>query len=604
MTIIPETEINSGRRMPIIGFGTAGSPNAGVIKAAVLDAIKIGYRHFDTAFSYGSEKALGEAVTEATRDGLIKSRDELFITTKLWCTFAQRHLVVPAINMSLQNLKMEYVDLYLVHFPVKLRPEARTPPFPDEYVEALDVKSVWEGMEECHRLGLAKSIGVSNFSVEMNPMWQQRELREFCKNKGIHVTAYCVLGANNTKWGDNRILGSESIQEIAQARGKTVAQVAIRWVYEQGVSLVVKSFTKERMEENLQIFDWSLTNDECENILELPQRKGVLISHLMGPHKILLEIDQGMIPEIELSLKGVRTMPLIGLGTAGHAGATKSAVIEAIKVGYRHFDTAFLYGSEEALGEAVAEAVRDGLIKSRDELFITSKLWCTFADRDLVVPAIKTSLESLKMDYVDLYLVHLPLKLSPEARQNPFPDEYIHPFDAKSVWEGMEECYRLGLANSIGVSNFSVQKLQQVLQIATIPPVVNQVEINPMWQQFELREFCKQKGIHVTAYSPLGANNTNWGDDRILTSAVLQEIAQSKGKTIAQVALRWVYEQGVSLVVKSVKRERMEENLQILDWSLTKEELEKISMIPQRKGCLVFGSFGTHKLLLEIDQGV
>lgn len=306
----------------------------------------------------------------------------------------------------------------------------------------------------------------------------------------------------------------------------------------------------------------------------------------------------------EAEFKG-KNMPLIGLGTAGgDAGATKSAVIEAIKLGYRHFDTAFLYDSEKALGEAVAEALRDGLIKSRDELFITSKLWCTSAQRDLVVPAIKTSLESLQMEYLDLYLVHVPLKLSPEARNPPYPDEYVQPFDAKSVWEGMEECHRLGLTKSIGVSNFSIQKLQQILQFATIPPAVNQVEINPMWHQKELREFCKQKGIHITAYSPLGANNTKWGDNRIFTSELLQEIAQAKGKTVAQVALRWVHEQGVSLVVKSFRKQKMEENLQIFDWSLTKEELDKISMIPQRKGVLIFNNLGTHKLLLEIDQGV
>ncbi|GMJ13361.1 hypothetical protein like AT1G59960 [Hibiscus trionum] len=280
-------------------------------------------------------------------------------------------------------------------------------------------------------------------------------------------------------------------------------------------------------------------------------------------------------------------MPVIGMGTASYppadAATVKSAVVEAIGSGYRHFDTAFIYGSEQALGEAIAEALNIGLIKSRDELFITSKLWCTCAEHDLVIPAIKTSLENLQLEYLDLYLIHWPLKFSKEPSRIPVPKEEVSVIDIESVWSAMEECKLLGLTKAIGVSNFSTKKLDQILSFAKIPPAVNQVEMNPLWQQKEMKEFCKAKGIHVSAHSPLGSKGTIWGDNRIFECDLLEEIAKAKGKTSAQVCLRWVYEQGASVITKSFNRERMKENIDIFDWSLSWEELDKISGIPQHK---------------------
>ncbi|KAL2541384.1 NAD(P)-linked oxidoreductase superfamily protein [Abeliophyllum distichum] len=310
------------------------------------------------------------------------------------------------------------------------------------------------------------------------------------------------------------------------------------------------------------------------------------------------------IPQVSLS-SCEKPMPVIGLGTSSYPPAdietAKTAILEAIKAGYRHFDTAFAYGSEKHLGEAIAEALRLGLIKSRDELFITTKLWCSFAQRDQIVPACKMSLENLKLDYVDLYLIHWPVRLSEMIQKTPVVKEIIHPLDVKGVWEGMEECKNLGLTKAIGVSNFSCKMLEEVLSVAKIPPAINQVEMNPVWQQKHLREFCKTKGIHITAYSPLGANNTKWGDNRIIENDVLADIAKAREKTTAQVALRWVYEQGVSLVTKSYNKERMKENLQIFDWSLTGEELDKITKLPQRKGVTLASILGPHDLVLQLD---
>ncbi|XVE85550.1 hypothetical protein DITRI_Ditri17bG0099200 [Diplodiscus trichospermus] len=312
------------------------------------------------------------------------------------------------------------------------------------------------------------------------------------------------------------------------------------------------------------------------------------------------------VPGVNLSSCDGLTIPVIAMGTSSYPPAgpekTKAAIIEAIKAGYRHFDTAFVYRTEQPLGEAIAEALRLGLIKSRDELYISSKLWCSSAEKDLIVPAIQMSLRNLQLDYLDMYLIHWPLKLSEEVRQMPAKKEHIFPLDMKSVWEGMEECKNLGLTKAIGVSNFTSKQLEEILSTAKIPPAVNQVEMNPLWHQKKLREFCKAKGIHVIAYSPLGASNTKWGDNRILGCDVLEEIAKAKGKTAAQIALRWLYEQGVSSVAKSFNKERMKQNLEIFDWCLTEEESNKISQLPQRKGITFASIFGPHDWLLEIDS--
>ncbi|XP_050236254.1 non-functional NADPH-dependent codeinone reductase 2-like [Mercurialis annua] len=294
------------------------------------------------------------------------------------------------------------------------------------------------------------------------------------------------------------------------------------------------------------------------------------------------------IPESVLS-SSRQKMPLLGMGTAASPPLpphqTQAALVEAIKIGYRHFDTASLYRTEHPLGQAVAEALSLGLIKSRDELFITSKLWCSDAHANLVLPALKKSLQNLELDYIDLYLIHWPVSSRPGVYEFPIKEDDFLAMDFKGVWSAMEECQRLGLTKSIGVSNFSCKKLSDILAFAEIPPAVNQVEINPVWRQNKLMEFCKDKGIILEAYAPLGAKGTIWGSNRVLENDVLNEIAMAKGKTVAQICLRWAHEQGVCVLVKSFSKERMKQNLDIFDWELSEEESRKISEIPQIRIC-------------------
>ncbi|XP_045801873.1 NADPH-dependent codeinone reductase 1-4-like [Trifolium pratense] len=183
-------------------------------------------------------------------------------------------------------------------------------------------------------------------------------------------------------------------------------------------------------------------------------------------------MSSSKIPQLVLkSSSNQCKIPVIAFGTAAVTNndgeITKVAVIEAIKSGYRHFDTALIYGSEEALGEAIAEALQLGLIQSRDELFITSMVYVS------KIYAIKH--RNLKLEYLDLYLIHFPITVKPGNWEMPYAEELITTFDLKGVWTAMEECQKLGFAKSIGVSNFTRKKLDDLLSFAKIPPSVNQV---------------------------------------------------------------------------------------------------------------------------------
>ncbi|WCJ33695.1 NAD(P)-linked oxidoreductase superfamily protein [Euphorbia peplus] len=316
-------------------------------------------------------------------------------------------------------------------------------------------------------------------------------------------------------------------------------------------------------------------------------------------------MEKMMIPKISQI-----SIPVIGLGTAEFPycpdeGATKQAIIKSIKVGYRHFDTAACYESEKPLGNAISEALELGLLRSRDELFITSKLFMSDAHSDLVLPALRKTLRNLGMEYLDLYLIHFPLSFKPESSIPVKPDDIVL-MDFEGVWKAMEECQMLGLAKAIGVSNFTCAKIQKLLSTATIPPAVNQVEMNPCWQQKKLRKFCEEKGIHITAYSPLGGKGTRWGTHRVMECQVLKDIAIARGKTLAQVCLRWAYQQNVSIAVKSLNEERMKENLKIFDWELSDEDLDKIDQIPQERGSkaeYLVAEQGPYKSLMELWDG-
>ncbi|KAL3512471.1 hypothetical protein ACH5RR_025188 [Cinchona calisaya] len=289
---IPEIVLNSGHKMPEVGFGCAIQPvpPAEQLVSIFIDAMENGYRHFDTAACYDTEEALGRAVAKALEIGVIKSRDELFITSKLWCTEADHDLVLPALKQTLGKLGLEYLDLYLIHWPVRVKHGASTFNFAKDEILPFDIHGTWKAMEECSILGFTKSIGGDE-------RWlAAAKIGAILREKGIRICAWSPLAGYGTVWATDVVMGNPILQEIAASKGKTVAQVALRWIYQQGASVIVKSFNKERMKQNIQIFDWELTEEEMDRILQIPQSRGVggdMFIHPTGSYKSVEELWDG-----------------------------------------------------------------------------------------------------------------------------------------------------------------------------------------------------------------------------------------------------------------------------------------------------------------------
>ncbi|KAK5846481.1 NADPH-dependent aldo-keto reductase, chloroplastic [Gossypium arboreum] len=278
------------------------------------------------------------------------------------------------------------------------------------------------------------------------------------------------------------------------------------------------------------------------------------------------------------------TIPVIGLGTySSHNDrvTTEKAVHSALKMGYRHFDTAKIYGSEGAVGNALRMAIEDQIIP-REDVFLTSKLWS--GDHHDPVSALKRTLRNLGMEYIDMYLVHWPIKLKPWAcNAVPKEEDFEKQLDMETTWEGMQKCLDLGLCRCIGVSNFSTKKIEHLLDFASVPPAVNQVEMHPMWRQRKLREICGKHDIHVSGYSPLGGPGNAWGSTAVVKNPLINSIALKYKATPAQVALKWGLTRGASVIVKSFNPDRLRENMGSLDLKLDDEDLIEIEQLEERK---------------------
>lgn len=284
------------------------------------------------------------------------------------------------------------------------------------------------------------------------------------------------------------------------------------------------------------------------------------------------------------------TMAMLGLGTWKSApGEVYTAVKEAIRLGYRHIDCAAIYGNEHEVGRALAECFSDGTVK-REELWITSKLWNDKHAQEDVIPALQKTLSDLRLDDLDLYLVHWPVALK-KGVTFPRSGQDMLSLDAaplSATWKGMEDAVAKKLCRHIGVSNFGIRKLLDLSATAKIKPEVNQIELHPYLPQRELVETCVAQGVHVTAYSPLGSPDRPAGLKKadapvLLEDPIITEIAKEKGITPAQVLLAWALARNTSVIPKSVNPERMRQNLAAASITLTDEDLLRIAGIDRNE---------------------
>ncbi|XP_052738850.1 aldo-keto reductase AKR2E4-like [Bicyclus anynana] len=422
---------------------------------SVITAVEGGCRHIDTAYLYLTEDLVGKAVENVIDRGIVK-REDLFITTKLSFRVLTRAQVIPSIKESLKRLKLDYVDLVLIHTPCDVL--GLKPGFPKKSECSRNhTLEVWKGLEDAKRLCLTRSIGVSNFNstdmasiladsdtvpavnqIETNPTFAHQELVAYCQSKNIVVTGYAPFGF-----------------------------------------LVSRPF----------------------NDLALPPTVDdpFLVSQA---EKYDVTVNQ---------LKDLR-----------------QAVLWAIESGWRTIDTDV---NEDIIAEAVNEAIRCGLV-TREELFIIARSG------------------KKKFNLLDL-------------------------------WTGMEDAKELGLTKSIGVGNFRKEDLISILPYCTTKPAVNEIEVNPTFTNIELVEYCQKQAIIVMAYAPLGfavpRPEVTKRPPPSLTDPVLVKMAKKYDVTTAQVLLRYVIERGTVPITRSVNKNHIKQNRDILNFTLTDEEVDIIN---------------------------
>ncbi|XP_037946115.1 1,5-anhydro-D-fructose reductase-like [Teleopsis dalmanni] len=298
-----------------------------------------------------------------------------------------------------------------------------------------------------------------------------------------------------------------------------------------------------------------------------------------------------LIPTVKLN--NGQHMPSIGFGTwRSNESDAERSVKDAIDIGYRHIDTAFMYENEHEVGSAINAKLAEGVIK-REDIFVVTKLAGVHHNPDIVEHACRTSLKNLNLSYIDQYLIHFPVGqeyVSDDNLSGP-----VSNVDYVDTWQAMEKLVDLGLVRGIGLSNFNSDQIQRVLDIARIKPVVNQVECHPGFNQKKLIEFCKRNNIVVTAYCPLARPKPAQQWPPFLYDGTAQKLAEKYGKTSAQICLRYLIQIGTIPIPKSVSKNRIAENYDVFDFKLTEEDIGIMDQYHNGLRTVTYSGLSQHK---------
>ncbi|XP_019630143.1 PREDICTED: uncharacterized protein LOC109474297 [Branchiostoma belcheri] len=595
---VPDKKMASGYSIPVLGLGTARMYQK--TYDAVLFALKSGYRMIDTAQAYMySEESIGRAIKDS---GV--PRKDIFIITKLAPKFFGFGPTKKSVDVSLEKLGTDYIDLFLIHSP-DCEEEGGEHDGDDSFKCPLgNPKASWEeswkAMEELHREGKIRSLGVSNFypkhlsklvgmaevpvSLVQNwfdPFYQDQATREFCRQHGIVYQGYSTLG---TQWPEmidpsmaNPILTHPEFHRISSAIDRSIPSTVLRWAIQKDVVVIPKAVTEKYILNNLNVLEMDLSDTAMEAIDESiipveidedgePILDDATLNRIMGNVEETPEVH---IPDFRMP--SGHTIPVFGIGVAGMIEKTYDLVLFALKSGYRMIDTAqsyYLYHSEEEVGRAIKDS---GI--PREEIFLITKLAPRFFGHDLTLDSVQESLEKLGMDYIDLLLIH--------DQDCSDPHFQCAPGEPKGSWEeswkAMEELHNKGKVRSLGVSNFYPKQLEKLLAMAEVPVSVVQNWFDPFYRDEATRDFCEQHGIVYQGYSTLGGMWTDWIFRRkavertknpVLTSSILAKLSKTLDIPVANIVLRWALQKGVVIIPKSVKKEHILNNLQVLNMEL------------------------------------
>lgn len=298
-------------------------------------------------------------------------------------------------------------------------------------------------------------------------------------------------------------------------------------------------------------------------------------------------------PCVELS--NGQKMPVVGLGSwRSYESEAEQAAKDAIDVGYRHIDTAFVYENEHEVGAAIKAKIAEGKIK-REDMFVVTKLGGIHHEPKLVEHACRKSLSNLGLDYIDLYLMHFPVGQVYGGDENVHGTGQLSDTDYVDTWKAMEKLVDLGLVKGIGLSNFNADQTERVLQNCRIRPVVNQVECHPALNQKKLIEFSRQRQIVITAYATLARPKPDQQWPPFLYDQTAQDMAKRYGRTSAQICLRYLIQLGAVVIPKSVKKHRIAENFDCFDFELSKEDMELMDRYNTGRRLIPFTGMSHHK---------
>ncbi|CAH1277203.1 AKR1B10 [Branchiostoma lanceolatum] len=594
---VPDKKMASGYTIPVLGLGTARMFQQ--TYEAVLYALKSGYRMIDTAQSY---KYSEESISRAIKDSGVP-REDIFLITKLAPKFFGFSSTKKSVDVSLEKLGTDYVDLFLIHSP-DCQEEADDNDDDDSFRCPKDNPKAsweesWKAMEELHKEGKIRSLGVSNFfpkhlkklvsmaevpvSLVQNwfdPIFRDEATREFCLQHGIVYQGFSTLG---TQWSEiiddlfmaNPILVNPTLHSLSISLDMSVPNIVLRWAIQKGVVVIPKAVTEKYILNNLNVLDIDLSEEVMTTIdlsitpIEIdedgePILDDAAVNRIMGMENPPIHIPDFRMPS-------GHTIPVFGLGTAGMMDKTYDLVLFALNAGYRMIDTAqsyYHYHSEEEVGRAIKDS---GI--PREDIFLVTKLAPRFFGHDLTLDSVQESLEKLGMDYIDLLLIHDQNCSDPHFQCA--PDEPKGSWEES--WKAMEELHNEGKVRSLGVSNFYPKHLEKLVSMAEVPVSVVQNWFDPFYRDEAMREFCEQHGIVYQGYSTLGGMWTDWMyrhktveplKNPVLASPVLGKLSKILDIPVANIVLRWALQKGVVLIPKSTKEKHILSNLEVLQMEL------------------------------------